>query len=366
MEIGDSLDNFKLIEILGKGGQGVVYKALDTKLERFVAIKVFAPELNGKKRYFERFEREAKLASTLDHPNISTIYSLFEHDGYHCIAMQYVEGVNLHDFAQDRPLEIKSALNLIIQVTEALAAAHKQNIVHRDIKARNVMVDNEGRVTVLDFGLAKLIDDEAVENQETAKPSADKTFSEQLSQDAMATGTADLHLTVQGEPYGTPASSAPEMALGETSDFRADIFSVGVLLYLLLTGKFPFPAKKVDEVRDKIVNEDYVPLSGARNSDEPVPARLEKAVDRALQKNPKDRFQTAAEMRDELLAVWREVETDEQTSADSSSSAFVPAFVPTTAPAHAAPRRFSASKTLAAIALIAGAAIVILLLINYL
>ncbi len=366
MEIGDSLDNFKLVEMLGKGGQGVVYKALDTKLERFVAVKVFSPELNGKKRYFERFEREAKLASTLDHPNISTIYSLFEQDGYHCIAMQYVEGINLHDFAQDRPLEIKSALNIIIQVTEALVAAHKQNIVHRDIKARNVMVDDEGRVTVLDFGLAKLIDDEAEENLETVELSADETFSRHSPQDAMATGASDIHLTERGEPYGTPASSAPEMALGEASDFRVDIFSVGVLLYLLLTGKFPFPAKKIDEVRDKIINDDYVPLSAARNADETVPPRLEKVVDRALQKNPADRFQTATEMRDELLAVLREVETDEQGSADSPAPAFIPAFMPTTAPAHAAPRRLSLPKILTAVAILAGATIVILLLINYL
>lgn len=362
MDIGDTLNNFKLLEILGTGGQGVVYKALDTKLDRLIAIKVFSPELKWHKRNFERFEREAKLASTLDHPNISTIYSLFEHKGYHCIAMQYIEGVNLHDFAQDRPLEIKSALNIIIQVAEALVAAHKQNIVHRDIKARNVMVNEEGRVTVLDFGLAKLIDDTNQEGYISTKKSAHKTVSSLHNQDSMALTAPDVHLTTQGEPYGTPASSAPEMALGEATDFRSDIFSIGVLLYLLITGKFPFTARKIDEVRDKIVNQEPVPIAHARNADEQIPPRLENAVDRALEKNPEYRFQTAAEMRDELLAVLREVEDgkDEQLSTELS------AFLPTSPPTYAVLRPFNMQFMLAMVALIAVASILIFLLIKFL
>jgi len=362
MDIGDTLNNFKLLEILGTGRQGVVYKALDAKLNRLIAIKVFSPELKWHKRNFERFEREAKLASALDHPNISTIYSLFEYKGYHCIAMQYIEGVNLHDFAQDHPLEIKSALNIIIQVAEAVVAAHKQNIVHRDIKARNVMVNDEGRVTVLDFGLAKLIDDTNQEDYIPTKKSAHKSGSGLYNQDPMPLAPSDIHLTVQGAPYGTPASSAPEMALGEATDFRSDIFSIGVLLYLLLTGKFPFTARQIDEVRDKIVNQEPVPIASARNADEQMPPRLENAVDRALEKNPEDRFQTAAEMRDELLAVLREVEEgkDEQLSTELST------FLPTSPPTYAVLRPFNMQFMLAMVALIAVASILIFLVIKFL
>jgi serine/threonine-protein kinase len=361
MNIGDKLNDFKLLEILGTGGQGVVYKAFDTRLERPIAIKVFSPELKWRERDFERFEREAKLASTLDHPNISTIYGLFEYEGHHCIAMQYIEGVNLHDFAQDRPLEIKSALNIIIQVAEAVAAAHKQNIVHRDIKARNVMVNDEGRVTVLDFGLAKLIDDTNREDNPPIKKSARESGNDPHHQDTMTSTPSDVHLTEHGKPYGTPASSSPEMALGEATDFRTDIFSIGVLLYLLLTGKFPFTARKTEEVRDKIVNQAPVPVAGARNADEQIPPRLENAVDRALEKNPEDRFQTAAEMRDELLAVLREVEEgkDEQLSTELST------FQPTSPPVHAARRPFDMQFMLGIAALIV-ASILIFLAIKFL
>ena len=365
MNIGDLLDNFKLLEILGKGGQGIVYKALDTKLNRLVALKVFSPELNLQKRDFERFEREAKLASTLDHPNISTIYSLFEHEGYQCIAMQYVEGKNLHDFAEGRPLEIKSALHLIIQVAEALVAAHKQNIVHRDIKARNVMVTPEGHVMVLDFGLAKLIADDANEEMSGPAKRFDLAAINQPLPDenSIASSTmTDVHLTERGEPYGTPASSAPEMALGEAIDFRADIFSIGVLLYLLLTGKFPFPAKKIDEVRDKIVNQDPVPVDSARNADESIPPRLENALHRALEKNPEDRFQTAAEMRDELLAIWGELE-DKNELVKAAGSATLPT---SSAPIYAVSGGFNMQNVLVAVALISGAIILIWLLINFL
>lgn len=362
MDIGDSLNNFKLLEILGTGGQGVVYKALDTKLDRLVAIKMFSPELKWHKRDFERFEREAKLTSTLDHPNISTIYSLFEHEGYHCIAMQYIEGVNLHDFVQDHPLEIKSALNIIIQVAAAVAAAHKQNIVHRDIKARNVMVNDEGHVTVLDFGLAKLINDTNQEDCIPTKESAGKSGHGPNNQTPMLLTGPDVHLTEQGESYGTPASSAPEMALGEATDFRSDIFSIGVLLYLLLTGKFPFTASKIDEVRNKIVNQEPVSVAYARNADEEIPPRLENVVNRALEKNPEDRFQTATELRDELLAVLREVEEDK----DEQLSSELSTLLATSPPAYAILRPFNLQFMLAMTALIAIASIMIFLAIKFL
>jgi len=178
----------------------------------------------------------------------------------------------------------------------------------------------------------------------------------------MALTAPDVHLTTQGEPYGTPASSAPEMALGEATDFRSDIFSIGVLLYLLLTGKFPFTARKINEVRDKIVNQEPVPIAHARNADEQIPPRLENAVDRALEKNPENRFQTAAEMRDELLAVLREAEEgkDEQFPAELS------AFLPSSPPTYAAPQQLYMQFMLVAIVLVAVASILIFLLIKFL
>src|ERR1044071_887008 len=158
--IGATLDNYRILEKLGAGGQGEVYKGVDTRLGRTVVIKVLPPDLTVKEANLKRFEREARLASSLDHPNICTIFDLGDSDGVHYIAMQYVEGRNVRQLVNGRPLELKSALLIAIQVTDALAAAHAKGIIHRDIKAGNVMVTDSGQVKVLDFGLAKLLDDE--------------------------------------------------------------------------------------------------------------------------------------------------------------------------------------------------------------
>src|ERR687886_1804384 len=159
--IGATLDNYRILEKLGAGGQGAVYKAVDTKLGRTVVIKVLPPELTTKEANLKRFEREARLASSLDHPNICTIFDLDEVDGVHFIAMQFVEGKNVRQLVAGRPLELKTALLIGLQVADALAAAHSRGIIHRDIKSGNVMVTDSGQVKVLDFGLAKLLDDEA-------------------------------------------------------------------------------------------------------------------------------------------------------------------------------------------------------------
>src|ERR687895_286337 len=159
--IGATLDNYRILEKLGVGGQGEVYKAVDTKLGRTVVVKVLPPELTVKEANLKRFEREARLASALDHPNICTIFDLNDIGGVHFIAMQFVEGKNVRDLVNGRPLDFRSALSITIQVADALAAAHARGIIHRDIKAGNVMVTPTGQVKVLDFGLAKLLDEEA-------------------------------------------------------------------------------------------------------------------------------------------------------------------------------------------------------------
>src|ERR671939_1978888 len=179
--IGATLDNYRILEKLGAGGQGEVYKGIDTRLGRTVVIKVLPPDLTVKEANLKRFEREARLASSLDHANICTIFDLGETGNVHYIAMQYIEGRNVRQLVGGRPLELKSALSIAIQVADALAVAHSRGIIHRDIKAGNVMVTDTGQVKALDFGLAKLLEDEALQTP----------------------GTKRMDLTEVGVPYGT-------------------------------------------------------------------------------------------------------------------------------------------------------------------
>jgi serine/threonine-protein kinase len=281
--IGSNLLNYRITEKIGVGGQGEVYKAVDTKLGRTVVIKILPPELTVKETNLKRFEREARLASSLDHPNICTIFDLDEVNGMHFIAMQYVEGRNVRQLVSGRPLELKSALLIAIQVADALAAAHARGIIHRDIKSGNVMVTDNGQVKVLDFGLAKLLDEDV----------------------AHAEGIHQTQLTEVGVPYGTPTHAAPEQARGDRVDSRADIFSLGVLLYELLTGTWPFRGKTSVDVRHAVLHDDAKPLAEARP--DPVPARLQQILDRALAKEPRDRYQKVAEFRDDLRSVLQEV-----------------------------------------------------------
>src|SRR5437867_209084 len=282
--IGAKLGNYRILEKIGAGGQGTVYKATDTKLGRAVVIKVLPPELTVKEANLKRFEREARLASALDHPNICTIFDLNEIGGVNFIAMQLVEGKNVRELVNGRPLDLRSALSITIQVADALAAAHERGIIHRDIKAGNVMVTPSGQVKILDFGLAKLMDD-------SASPG----------------GIHHTDITEVGIPYGTATYAAPEQARGERVDARADIFSTGVLLYEMLTGTWPFQGKTSVDVRHAVLHEEPQPLNEARPGG--APWQLQAILDRALAKDPKDRYQKVGELRDDLRAVLREVET---------------------------------------------------------
>lgn len=278
--IGQTLLNYRITERLGAGGQGTVYKAIDTKLNREVVIKVLSPELTAKTINLRRFEREAQLASSLDHPNICTIYGMHEHEGVHYIAMQYVAGKNVRELVDGRPLELASALSIGAQVSDALAAAHERGIIHRDIKAGNVMVTDAGSVKVLDFGLAKLVE------------------MSHEDEGGGGRGGDDVHLTEVGVPYGTATYAAPEQARGEATDARTDIFSTGVLLYEMLAGTWPFRGKSNVEVRYAVLNEEPRPIEEVRGS--AVPPRVAAIIERALRKNPDDRFRSAGELRDEL------------------------------------------------------------------
>src|SRR5678815_5937201 len=282
--VGSTLGNYKILEKLGEGGQGTVYKAIDSKLGRTIVIKVLPAELTAKEANLKRFEREARLASSLDHPNICTIFDLNVINGIHFIAMQYIEGRNVRQLVNGRALGLASALSLAVQVTDALAAAHAQGIIHRDIKAGNVMVTGKGQAKVLDFGLAKLLDEDV----------------------ARTSGIHHTELTEVGVPYGTATYAAPEQARGDRVDSRADIFSTGVLLYEMLTGSWPFRGKTAVDVRHAVLHEEPIPLATARA--DPIPQRLQQIIDRALAKEPRDRFQNMDDFRNELRQVLQEVD----------------------------------------------------------
>src|SRR5688572_5008236 len=316
--IGQILLQYRIVEKIGEGGQGTVYRAVDTTLDRPAVVKVLPPELTDRPSNLVRFEREAKLASSLDHPNICTIFGLHKVDGIHFIAMQYVEGRNVRELVAGRPLDLRQALSITIQVTNALAAAHAQGIVHRDIKARNVMVTRNGTVKVLDFGLAKLIE----------PPHAT---------------SSDPQVTEVGVPYGTSTYAAPEQAQGLPVDHRGDIFSTGVLLYEMLAGTWPFRGKTALDVRYAVVYHRPKPLAEARGEDSPLIQRVQVILDRALAKSPEDRYHKIEDMRDDLQEILRELEVDlsfGSTLTDPTQSIVPVARVapPTSQPVPAKPR----------------------------
>ena len=283
--IGQELLYYRVGEKIGEGGQGVVYKAIDTTLDRTVVIKILPQELTERTSNLARFEREAKLASSLDHPNICTIFGFHKADGVLFIAMQYVAGKNVRQLVAGRPLELRSALSIGIQVADALAAAHERGIIHRDIKAGNVMVTETGTVKVLDFGLAKLIETPSVVSN-------------------------DPQITELGVPYGTSTYAAPEQAQGFPVDHRADIFSAGVLLYEMLVGTWPFRGRTVLDVRYAVVNHTPTPLAEARGESSPYMPQLQQILDRALAKEPGDRYQKMEDLRDDLQSLLREIDGD--------------------------------------------------------
>ncbi len=282
--VGSQINQYKIQEKIGSGGQGTVYRALDTKLNRTVVIKILPPELTQKTANFRRFEREAQLCSQLDHPNICTIYDFNEENGVFYIAMQSVDGKNVRQHVSGRPLELRSALSIGIQVTDALAYAHSKNIIHRDIKAGNIMVTSTGQAKILDFGLAKLLEDDKADEHR---------------------GQDRTEITELGIPYGTATYAAPEQAKGERADERSDIFSTGVLLYEMLTGIWAFQGKTVIDVRHQVLYGTPRPIAEMRR--DPLPAKLQAIIDKALQKEPINRYQKISQMRDDLRGVLTEI-----------------------------------------------------------